>query len=62
MKINEILIRQDRVVYTLMILLASIGLFWGFWQHQHPAGAVGKAATAPPTATTAPNAKMILTR
>ncbi len=38
MKANEILIRQDRVVYLLMVLVASLGLLWSFWQHQHPAG------------------------
>ncbi|MGI4864571.1 MAG: hypothetical protein ACRYFZ_11670 [Janthinobacterium lividum] len=37
MKANELIIRQDRVVYTLMILLAGIGLLWSFWQHQHNA-------------------------
>ncbi|RYY16138.1 MAG: hypothetical protein EOO36_11605 [Cytophagaceae bacterium] len=34
MKADEIIIRQDRVVYTLMILLAGMGLLWSFWQHQ----------------------------
>jgi len=34
-KANEIIIRQDRVVYILMVLLASLGLLWSFWQHQH---------------------------
>lgn len=38
MKANQILIRQDRVVYILMVLVASLGLLWSFWQHQHPAG------------------------
>ncbi|HET9503647.1 MAG TPA: hypothetical protein VFO93_08895 [Hymenobacter sp.] len=40
MKATEILVRQDRVVYILMVLVASLGLLWSFWQHQHPAGDV----------------------
>jgi lipopolysaccharide export system protein LptC len=39
MKANEILMRQDRVVYVLMLLVASLGLLWSFWQHQHPSNA-----------------------
>jgi lipopolysaccharide export system protein LptC len=45
-KANEILIRQDRVVYILMVLLASVGLLWGFWQHQHPKDALVPTTTA----------------
>lgn len=37
MKATEILLRQNRVVYILMVLVASLGLLWSFWQHQHPA-------------------------
>jgi lipopolysaccharide export system protein LptC len=45
-KANEIIFRQNRVVYTLMILLAGAGLVWSFWQHQHNAGPVGPATAA----------------
>ena len=37
MKVNEIIIRQDRVVYTLMLLVATLGLFWSFWERHHRA-------------------------
>ncbi|RZK53714.1 MAG: hypothetical protein EOO59_12170 [Hymenobacter sp.] len=46
MKANEIIFRQNRVVYTLMILLAGAGIVWGFWQHQHNGGPVGPATAA----------------
>lgn len=53
MKANEILIRQDRVVYILMVLVASLGLLWSFWQHQQPAAAaVPKATIAAPATNT----------
>lgn len=53
MKVNEILIRQDRAVYILMVLVASLGLLWSFWQHQHPASAaVPQATTLSPAANT----------
>jgi hypothetical protein len=45
-KANEIIFRQNRVVYTLMIVLAGMGLFWSFWQHQHSKGPVGPATAA----------------
>lgn len=35
MKANELIARQDRVIYVLMLLLASVGLLWSFWQRQH---------------------------
>ncbi len=60
MKANEILMRQDRVVYILMVLVASLGLVWSFWQHQHPANAVvPKASTR---AAAAPAANVIQVR
>jgi lipopolysaccharide export system protein LptC len=37
-KATELIARQDRVVYILMVLLASLGLLWSFWQHQHQPG------------------------
>ena len=46
MKVNEIIFRQNRIVYTLMVLLAGMGLVWSFWQHQHSAGPVGPATAA----------------
>ena len=38
MKANELIARQDRVIYILMVLLASVGLLWSFWQRQHQSG------------------------
>jgi hypothetical protein len=35
MKRTEIIIRQDRIVYTLLIVTAVIGLAWVLWRHQH---------------------------
>ena len=46
MKVNEVIFRQNRVVYTLMIVLAGLGLLWGFWDRQHSAGPVGPATAA----------------
>ena len=37
MKATEIIFRQNRVVYTLMIVLAGLGLLWSFWDRQHKA-------------------------
>jgi lipopolysaccharide export system protein LptC len=51
MKANEILMRQDRAVYILMVLIASIGLLWSFWQHQHPDNAVVPKISGQTTAT-----------
>ena len=48
MKANELIARQDRVVYILMVLLASLGLVWSLWQHQHqPEEAVAKPQPLP---------------
>ncbi|MGI4761939.1 MAG: hypothetical protein ACRYF0_14620 [Janthinobacterium lividum] len=35
MKRTEILVRQDRIVYTLLIVTAVIGLAWVLWRHQY---------------------------
>jgi hypothetical protein len=47
-KANEIIFRQNRVVYVLMILLAIAGMAWGFMEHQRhtaiPEAADSKAA------------------
>ena len=34
MKTSEIVFRQNRVVYVLMVLLATLGLTWALWEHQ----------------------------
>ncbi len=45
MKRNEIILRQDRVVYILLVVTAAVGLTWVLWRHQYllnhdrPAGA-----------------------
>ena len=54
MRANEIIIRQDRVVYTLMILLASLGLLWSFWQHQQHAEIPGMSSQVKETVKTDP--------
>ncbi len=46
MKANEIIIRQDRVVYTLMIILAGLGLVWSLWQHKEHMAIPGMAPEA----------------
>ncbi|RZK10217.1 MAG: hypothetical protein EOO56_29475 [Hymenobacter sp.] len=46
MKANEIIFRQNRIVYTLMLLLAGVGLVWSFWQHQRHDEPV-RSASAP---------------
>lgn len=35
MKRTEIIIRQDRIVYTLLIVTAAIGLAWVLWRHHY---------------------------
>jgi len=35
MKRTEILIRQDRIVYTLLLVTAAIGLAWVLWRHHY---------------------------
>lgn len=35
MKRTEIILRQDRIVYTLLIVTAAIGLAWVLWRHQY---------------------------
>ncbi|RYY21289.1 MAG: hypothetical protein EOO36_01170 [Cytophagaceae bacterium] len=50
MKVNELIVRQDRVVYTLMLLLAGLGLLWSFWQHQHNADIISPASPVQPAA------------
>ena len=35
MKRTEIILRQDRIVYILLVVTAAIGLTWVLWRHQH---------------------------
>ena len=37
MKRFEIIARQDRIVYMLLVVTASIGLAWVLWRHQYVA-------------------------
>lgn len=34
-RLNEFIARQDRIVYTLLIVTAAIGLTWVIWRHQY---------------------------
>jgi hypothetical protein len=53
MKRTEIILRQDRIVYILLVVTATIGLTWVLWRHQHLLTQGGQAAPAAlPTATT----------
>lgn len=53
MKRTEILLRQDRIVYTLLIMTAAIGLVWVLWRHHYLLTHNGPAAAGGPAATTA---------
>ncbi|MGI4872037.1 MAG: hypothetical protein ACRYFX_12770 [Janthinobacterium lividum] len=35
MKINEVIPRQNRIVYTLLIIVGALGLVWGIWSRMH---------------------------
>jgi hypothetical protein len=35
MKRTDIIIRQDRIVYLLLVVTAAIGLAWVLWRHQY---------------------------
>jgi hypothetical protein len=50
MKRTEILIRQDRIVYTLLLVTAAIGLAWVLWRHQYLLNHSRPGAGAAPTA------------
>ena len=50
MKRTEILIRQDRIVYTLLLVTAAIGLAWVLWRHQYLLSHNRPGAGAAPTA------------
>ncbi|QKG54372.1 hypothetical protein [Hymenobacter sp. BRD67] len=38
MRRSDILTRQNRIVYTLLLVTAAIGLAWVLWRHQYLAG------------------------
>lgn len=46
MKRAEIILRQDRIVYILLVLTATIGLVWVLWRHQHLLAHDGPTAPA----------------
>jgi hypothetical protein len=48
--LTTIINRQNRVVYTLLVVSAAIGLAWVLWRHQYLAAHSGPAPTAVPTA------------
>jgi hypothetical protein len=52
MKRTEILLRQDRIVYTLLIVTAAIGLAWVLWRHQHLLAQANHGGAPPATHTT----------
>ncbi|MGI4734749.1 MAG: hypothetical protein ACRYG7_06165 [Janthinobacterium lividum] len=54
MKASEIIFRQNRVVYVLMVLLAAVGLTWAFWERMHRADEAAPAKH--PTAASMPAA------
>ena len=53
MKRTEIILRQDRIVYILLVVTAAVGLTWVVWRHQYllshgrPAPMALPAAQAP---------------
>lgn len=50
MKRTEIILRQDRIVYILLVVTATIGLTWVLWRHQHLLTQGQPAQAALPTA------------
>ena len=34
-RLNAFIARQDRIIYTLLIVTAAIGLTWVIWRHQY---------------------------
>jgi lipopolysaccharide export system protein LptC len=51
-KINEVIPRQNHIVYILMVVLATIGLVWAFWERQHRASEAVPAKQAATTVAT----------
>ncbi|GAB3635516.1 hypothetical protein GCM10027422_11060 [Hymenobacter arcticus] len=48
--IATIINRQNRVVYTLLVVTAAIGLAWVLWRHQYLAAHSSPASVAVPAA------------
>lgn len=46
MKVNEIIARQNRVVYILLVVVGALGLAWTIWRHQYLAQADDAPAAA----------------
>ena len=55
MKVNEIIARQNRVIYILLVVVGALGLAWTIWCHQYLAHA-DAAPTAAPAAQPASSA------
>jgi hypothetical protein len=51
MKRTEIILRQDRIVYILLVVTATIGLTWVLWRHQYLLTHGGASPAALPAAT-----------
>lgn len=49
MKRTEILIRQDRIVYLLLIVTAAVGLAWVLWRHQYLIARANSGSASPTT-------------
>ncbi|MDO7884592.1 hypothetical protein [Hymenobacter cheonanensis] len=52
MKRTEIILRQDRIVYTLLIVTAAIGLAWVLWRHQYLLARTSHGGALPATQAT----------
>ena len=48
--LTTVINRQNRVVYTLLVVTAAIGLAWVLWRHQYLAALSSPAPLAVPTA------------
>lgn len=49
MKVNEIIARQNRVIYILLVVVGALGLVWTIWRHQYLAHAEDAPTAAPVT-------------
>jgi hypothetical protein len=52
MKRTEIILRQDRIVYLLLIVTAAIGLAWVLWRHHYLLERDRHSSALPATQTT----------
>lgn len=48
--LTTVINRQNRVVYTLLVVTAAIGLAWVLWRHQYLAAHSSPAPLAVPAA------------